>query len=330
MVVVEHQAQKKYCPQCQQINRATFPEGIAAPVQYGPAFAALGVYLVHQQRLPYERACETVQDLIGPRMSVGTLKGLVECCAQHLAPVEHEIKAHLHQSRVLHQDEPGLYVMGKRMWMHVSATDTLTHDAVHARRGSEALEAIGILPGFEGISVPDGWRSYWLYLCLHALCNVHHLRELIFLHEELQQAWAGYMHGLLVDMKAAVDQARTEGRTSLDPLEVLDWKAQYGAVLAEGYQANPPDPPSEAGKKGRPKQSTARNLLDRLCQHQDAVLRFLDDFSVPFDNSQAERDIRMVKVQQKISGGFRSFGGHKPFVAFAAISPPCANKADSS
>ncbi len=117
-------------------------------------------------------------------MSVGTLKGLVKRAPQHLAPVEHEIKAHLHQSRVLHQDETGLYVMGKRMWMHVSATDTLTHYAVHAKRGSEALGSHWHSAGLCGISVHNGWRSYWLYLCLHALCNVHHLRELIFLHEE--------------------------------------------------------------------------------------------------------------------------------------------------
>jgi transposase len=178
------------------------------------------------------------------------------------------------------------------------------------------LDAIGILEGFEGVSVHDGWRSYWQYACQHALCNVHHLRDLTFLYEEQQQNWAGQMKTLLLDIKAAVEQARAESRSSLHPLEVADWKAQYAALLAEGYRANPPDPPAEVGKRGRRKQSAARNLLDRLSTHQEAVLLFLDNFAVPFDNSLAERDIRMVKVQQKVSGCFRSEAGA---VAFCRI-----------
>jgi transposase len=246
-------------------------------------------------------------------MSEGTLQTLVQRCAERLEPVEAQIKAALTQADVLHQDETGLYVAGKRQWMHVSATEQLTHYAVHAKRGYEALDAIGILTDFHGVSVHDGWRSYWRYACQHGLCNVHHLRELIFLHEQLHQAWAGQMQELLLDMKAAVDQARAEGRKALHPFEVQDWKTRYGALLEEGYQANPPDPPPETSKKGRRKQSPARNLLDRLSLHQDAVLAFLENFAVPFDNSLAERDIRMVKVQQKVSGCFRSVGGAQAF-----------------
>ncbi len=288
VLVIEHQAEQKCCPACQQISLAAL----------------------------YERACEVVEDLLGPPLSVGTLQGLVERCAQQLAPVEQEIKAALSRAAVLHQDETGLYVAGKRHWMHVSATEQLTHYAVHPKRGKEALDAIGILKDFQGVSVHDGWCSYWLYLCLHALCNVHHLRELTFLSEEQQQEWAAEMKELLLDSKAAVAQARAEGRSRLHPLEVADWKARYAALLAQGYQANPPDPPPETGKKGRRKQSMARNLLDRLSKHQEAVLRFLDNFAVPFDNSLAERDIRMVKVQQKVSGCFRSPTGA---VAFCRI-----------
>jgi transposase len=307
VVVIEHQAQQKYCPKCHEVSVAAFPEDVRAPVQYAAALGAVGVYLVQQQLLPYERACEVLEDLLGSAMSVGTLAGLVEHCAQQLEPMEQQIKAALSQASVLHQDETGLYVAGQRQWMHVSSTESLTHYAVHPKRGKEALDAIGILADFHGVSVHDGWRSYWQLLCQHALCNVHHLRELIFLQEEQQQEWAEEMKELLLDIKAAVAQARSEGRTSLHPLEVADWKVRYRALLAQGYQANPPPaPPTQVGKKGRPKQSKARNLLDRLSQHQDAVLCFLDNFSVPFDNSLAERDIRMVKVQQKISGCFRS------------------------
>jgi transposase len=282
-------------------------------VQYGAAFGAVGVYLVQQQLLPYERACEVIQDLLGPTMSVGTLQGLVQRCAEQLEGVEQEIKAALTRAQVLHQDETGLYVAGQRHWMHVSSTPQLTHYAVHPKRGQEALEAIGILPTFQGVSVHDGWGSYWRYDCEHALCNVHLLRDLTFVEEEEQQAWATQMKDLLLDIKAAVEQARAAGRTCLNPLEGEDWKAQYAALLTEGYQANPPDPPPQVAKKGRRKQSAARNLLDRLSTHQDAVLRFLDNFAVPFDNSLAERDIRMVKVQQKVSGCFRSLLGAQAF-----------------
>jgi transposase len=316
VVVIEHQAQAKCCPRCQQISSAPFPADVRAPVQYGAALAAVGVYLVQQQLLPYERACEVVEDLLGPSMSVGTLQGLVQRCAAQLEPLEQQIKTALSQAPVLHQDETGLYVAGQRQWMHVSATEQLTHYAVHPKRGKAALDAIGILANFAGVSVHDGWRSYWQFVCQHALCNVHLLRELTFLYEEQLQAWAGETIELLLDSKAAVEQARAEGRTSLHPLEVADWKARYQTLLAQGYQANPPDPPPEVAKKGRRKQSAARNLLARLSKHQQAVLLFLDNFAVPFDNSLAERDLRMVKVQQKISGCFRSPAGA---VAFCRI-----------
>jgi transposase len=306
VLVIEHQAQQQCCPACQQISLAAFPDDVRAPVQYGAAIGAVGVYLVQPQLVPYERACEVSEDLLGPPMSVGTLQALVQRCAQQLAPVEQQIKAALSRAQVLHQDETGLYVAGQRHWMHVSATEQLTHYAVHRKRGKEALDAIGIMGDFQGVSVHDGWRSYWQLLCQHALCNVHHLRDLTLLHEEQHQDWAGQMKTLLLDIKTAVDQARALGLMSLHPLEVADWKAQEVALLAEGYQANPPDPPPEVGRRGRRKQSAARNLLDRLSTHQQAVLLFLHNFAVPFDNSLAERALRMVKVQQKVSGCFRS------------------------
>src|SRR5437868_7280297 len=313
VVVIEHQAQQKWCPACHEISIAAFPDEVRAPVQYGAAIGAVGVYLVQQQLVPYERACEVIEDLLGASMSVGTLQALIARCAAQLAPVEQQIKAALSRAEVLHQDETGLYVAGQRQWMHVHATEHLTHYAVHPQRGKAALDAIGILANFQGVSVHDGWQSYWQFLCQHALCNVHHLRELTFLDEEQGQAWAGEMKELLLDIKAAVEQARAEGRSHLHPLEMADWKAGYGTLLAEGYQANPPDPPPESGKKGRRKQSAARNLLDRLSTHQEAVLLFLDNFAVPFDNSLAERDLRMVKVQQKVSGCFRSVSGAQAF-----------------
>lgn len=313
LVVIEHQAERKCCPACQEVIVAPFPEQVSAPVQYGPALGALAVYLVEQQLLPYERVSELFFDLFGQPISPASILSLVERCAGQLAEVEQQIKSALTHEQVLHQDETGLSVGGKRHWVHVSATPRLTHYAVHAKRGKEALEAIGILPAFSGVSVHDGWRSSWAYACQHATCNVHLLRDLTFLIEEHRQPWARQMKELLLDMKAATEQARTEGRANLHPSEVADWHAQYQAVLLQGEAEQPRElsPPPQG--KGRRKQSAARNLLDRLSKEQEAVLAFLHNLAVPFDNNQAERDLRMVKVQQKISGCFRSFAGATAF-----------------
>jgi transposase len=305
VLVVEHQAQQKWCPACQQVSTAAFPQEVHAPVQYGAACGAVAVYLVQQQLLPYERACEVMEDLLGLPMSVGTLQGLVQRCAQQLEPVEQQIKEALIQAPVIHQDETGLHVAGKHSWMHVTCTPTLTHYHVHANRGQTALEAIGILPKFRGISIHDGWASYFLYACEHACCNVHLLRDLIFLAEEHHCLWARDLKELLLDMKKATEQARQQGQDRLDPLEVVDWEAQFLTLLDEGDQAHPraTAPP---GTRGRCKQSAARNLLDRLRTCQQAFLCFLEDLRVDFDNNLAERDLRMIKVQQKVSGCFRS------------------------
>jgi transposase len=311
--VIEHQAEQKWCPECGEVSAAAFPEEVRARVQYGSSVATAASLLVVQHLLPIGRAAEVLFDLLGIPISEATITTQMQRAATVLEPVEQQIKEALIQADVLHQDESSLYVVGQRWWTHVSATQTLTHYAVHPKRGKEALEAIGILPQFRGRSLHDGWSSYWLYGCLHALCNVHHLRELIFLYEEQQQEWAHEMKELLLAMKEACDQARAEGRGSLDPLEIADWIARYEAVLEAGYQANPPDPPPLVPKKGRRKQSAACNLLDRLSMRQDAVLAFLQDLRVPFDNSQAERDIRMIKVQQKVSGCFRTPVGAQIF-----------------
>jgi transposase len=313
LLIQEHQAEQKWCPRCQQITLAAFPSHVRAPVQYGARLGAIAVYLIQQQLLPYERSSELIADLIGPRLSVGTLVELVARCARHLEPVEQWIKEQLRQAPVLHQDETGLYVQGKRQWLHVSANTRLTHYQVHAKRGAVALQAIGILPGFEGISVHDGWKPYLHYECVHALCNAHHLRELTGIEELSQQSWASEMKQLLLDIKAAVAQAQEAGLSQLHPDEWHDWNTRYTDLLLLGEQANPVVEEAVPKKKGRRKQHPARNLLDRLSTYRDAVLRFAVNFAVPFDNNQAERDIRMVKVQQKISGCFRSQEGAEAF-----------------
>jgi transposase len=312
LLVQEHQAERKHCPACLQITTAAFPAGVDAPVQYGRRLGAMALYLVHQQLLPWGRACEVLADLLGVQISEGTLASLSERCAENLREVEGQIKQALVKAEVLHQDETGLYVKGVRYWMHVACTAQLTHYAVHHKRGKEALDAIGILPRFGGTSVHDGWRSYFLYACAHALCLVHVVRELTFLAEEQGLQWAAELKTLLLDMKEATDQARKLGLTALHPLEVEDWQTQFVALLAHA-DVMTPTAQAPPGTRGRTKQSAARNLLDRLTKEQDAVLAFLHRLVVPFDNNQAERDVRMVKVQQKVSGSFRSEAGAAAF-----------------
>jgi transposase len=312
--ITEHQAERKCCPHCSAETRALFPNELQASVQYGTGLGALAVYLVTHHLLPFKRTAEILNEMMGAQMSEGTIRQLTQRSANVLRPIERQIKIALRQAEVLHQDESGLYVEGKRVWMHVTSTPKLTHYQVHAKRGTEALDANGILPGYQGTSVHDGWAAYEGYGCTHALCNVHLLRDLIFVEETTQQPWARDMQTVLLDLKTLTDEAKAAGMTVLAPEVLTQARARYHEVTAVGEQANPPPPPDAVPpRRGRRKQSAARNLLDRLLKHEDAVLAFVQDLRVPFDNSQAERDIRMLKVQQKISGCFRSWAGALDF-----------------
>ena len=312
-VVVEHRTESKCCPHCGTLTQAAFPQEVQAPIQYGTDIAAVGVYLIQDKLLPYERASELLSDLLGWPIGVAALGRWTARCGENLGGVEEQTKQALREAEVLHHDETGFYVKGQRWWMHTTSTKTLTHYTVHRKRGRDALEAIDILAHFHGTSIHDGFSSYWAYGCLHGLCNVHHLRELKYQAEEKQQSWARDLMSVLLEMKQAVQQAKEAQLTCLAAGHRGQLVAKYEAAIAAGYAANPPDPPPKVLKRGRRAQSKARNLLDRLCKHQDAVLRFLDDFAVPFDNNLAEQDLRMVKVQQKVSGCFRSEQGAQAF-----------------
>jgi transposase len=209
-------------------------------------------------------------------------------------------------------------------WTHVTCTPEVTYYARHAARGAAALEAIGILPGYRGVSVHAGWTSYrHFHTARHALCNAHHLRELTFVEEELQQAWAGHLKALLRHMRTAVEHARSAGATRPERTVRDDFIARYEALLGHGLAQNPQPPPpgGPEGKRRRGwrKQSPVRNLLDRLWTYEHEVLLFLDDFAVPFDHTQAERDLRMVKMQQKISGTFCSDTGAEAFCRIRSV-----------
>jgi transposase len=311
--ITEHRALHIACPACQAVSVGAFPPEVPSRAQYGPRLRALVVYLVEQQLVPFGRVRELLSDLFGTRLSTGTLVQWVQQSAAALEPVEAQIKAALHRASVLHSDETGVRQAGHLAWAHVACTARLTHYAIHAKRGREATDTIGILPTYTGVSVHDGWKPYQTQIqCRHALCNIHHLRELTFLEEQYQQGWATELKGLLREMKAATDQARQQGQRWLDVAVRNAFVARYDVLLAAGLAANPP-PQRGPRRRGRRTQTSARNLLERLLLGKDQVLAFLDNLTVPFDNNQAERDLRMLKVQQKVSGCFRADTGSAAF-----------------
>ena len=332
LVVQEHQALHVQCPACQVVSVGAFPPDAPSRAQYGVHLRALAVYLVEQQLVPYGRVHELFADLFGAPLSRGTLVAWVRQGAAALAPVEARIKAALApvearikaalgRAPVLHSDETGVRQAGHLAWAHVACTDRLTHYAIHPQRGHAATDAIGILPIYRGVNVHDGWAAYRANAgCRHALCNIHHLRELTFLEEQYQQAWATDLKGLLREMKAATEQARAHDQDRLAAATRDAFVARYDALLASGLAANPPPARGSPRRRGRSKQSPARNLLERLWLGREQVLAFLDDLTIPFDNNQAERDLRMLKVQQKISGCFRApDGSDAGAAAFARI-----------
>src|SRR5438874_708664 len=307
--VTEHRVEEKQCPVCSHLTRAPFPAAVSAPAQYGTSIQSVATYLVEGQSVPYARASQLLRELLGVQLTPGSIASFVTTCHQQLAEVESSLKAALVKTNVIHQDETGLRVGKEGWWVHVCSTPRLTHYAAHPSRGRTALDAIGIAPQFRGTSVHDGLVSYQGYAFIQALCNVHHLRELTFVEEVLKQVWARKMKDLLLEMKTEVAQAKAGDQQDLDAEVLASLLRRYDEILTEGYQANPPAPPPEKRTRGRPKQSPARNLLDRLCQGKWAVLRFVLDFAVPFDNNLAESDLRMINVEQEVSGCFSAEAG---------------------
>lgn len=313
MEVTEHRAETKEC-MCGRLHTAAFPAGVDAPVQYGPNIRSMVVYFSQYQLIPQKRITEAMDDLFNAPISQATVNKAVREAYERLATTESAIKEAIQSSVVAHGDETGMYIGGGRWWQHGFGTTLYTYFFCHPKRGKLALRDDGTMKRFVGRLVHDGWRSYFDIDCLHALCNAHHLRELIFLWEECHQRWAGTMIKHLCHIKKVVDRAKAAGRRQLAPKTLLHYRQRFASIIARGNQANPTEKTRKgSGSRGRIKQTAARNLLNRLEKYADETLAFMYDFTIPFDNNLAERDLRMSKIKQKVSGCFRSLFGAQAF-----------------
>jgi len=297
-------------------QKGSFPAAVTQAVPYGPTVHTWASYFTNQHHMPVERTAEICADLAQHRVSEATVLKASEHLDRCIAPSTEAVQEMLRHVEVLHVDESGLRVMGTLHWLHVACTERLTSYEVHAKRGQEAMDDAGMLGAFRGTAVHDHWKPYFKYdQCTHALCHAHHLRELRFIDQQYQQTWANDMAKLLLEINAAVE-ATSPLAMSWSPPELEAFATRYDAVVQAGFETNPaPMPPAEGEVKqrGRPKHPPPVNLLIRLRDFKDQVLAFMSDFRIPFDNNQGERDIRMVKVKQKVSGGFRTLEGAKCF-----------------
>jgi transposase len=308
--VAEHRLAVVRCQACGRTTQGEFAGRVRSGVQYGPGVKARVLYLQQYQLLPYQRTSEAMRDLFGCRVSSGTVAHMVRECAAGLVETELKIKRGPRRSPVIHADETGLRIDKRLGYVHVASTPRLTHYASATHRGQTAITEAGVLPCYRGTCVHDGWLAYTHYTrCRHALCGVHLLRELTYFEElnEETKLWASPLKELLLEMKREVERVSAEGRKRLAEEQLAELTGSYHRLVAAGLRAQPP--------LGMPEQvcRQARNLLRRLERRKEEVLLFLTDFSVPFDNNQAERDLRMIKLQQKTSGCFRTEEGARRF-----------------
>ncbi len=316
--VTEHRVAIKACPDCGGKVQGDFPEAVSQPTQYGPRIKAQASYLNTYHCLPLARTTELLTDFYGQSPSEAALLATNQQAVTQIQPTLTSIQAQLIASDVVHFDESGLRVAGKLQWLHVASTPDFTFYQVDAKRGQGGMRTAGILPQFQGTAVHDHWASYLVFdQCQHAFCNAHHLRELQFIVEQYQQPWAADLAQLLRASKQAVDAA-PPGATALPDDRLTFYHAEYDKLIAQGLAAHPPADHPAVSQRGRPKQAPPKNLLDRLKTHKAGVLAFMADFRIPFDNNQAERDIRMIKVKQKVSGAFRTKDGADTFCALRA------------
>ena len=301
VVTVEYRAHDGVCEKCWKIHKASFPAGINSTVSYGERLKAMVTYLINYQLIPLKRTSELMADLFGIKISQGVVVAAGQEAYEKLADAEDRAKEELIQSDVVHYDESGMRVNGKNQWLHSAGTKSCTMYTIHEKRGIEAMDDMGILPVFQGTAIHDHWKSYYHYTkCAHGECNQHHLRSLKYLHEELGVLWAEDMAGLLCRIDRHVDLCKCFGADCLEQADIDEYERMYRVILASADQSE------EALIE-------ERRMAKRFTQYEQETLLFMLDFDVPFTNNLAERDVRMPKSKQKISGCFRSVAGAKVF-----------------
>jgi transposase len=322
-VVIEYQQYRGICDTCGKSFAPEMPEGANGAVGIGDSIKAYIIYLTQFQLLPLNRTVQLIQDTYGVRLSEGTLVNIHNECNNLLLPFSDAAKDLLINSTVVNFDETSMKVMGKLWWMHVASTKDLTLYEIVIKRGREGMNIVGILPHFTGIAVHDHLKSYYCYIeCAHAECNAHILRYLIFLHEDCEYAWAGLMMGLLLKIKKHVDLAKLFGADSIEAEDLAQYERDYQAMIEVAKSEE-----EENGDIHSVRQTTeSRRMRNRLEEYAIETLTFMYDFTVPFDNNQAERDIRMPKAKQKISGGFRSEAGSEAFARTRSFISTCIKR----
>ena len=299
---------------------AKFPTEVTRPAQYGCTIKAQTVYMSQQQLIPYERVRDYFADQCGIPVSPGSLFNFNKQAYGLLETYESRVVQYLINRPLLHADETGINVNGKLLWLHTLCDGQFTMFLPHEKRGADGMKAMGVLEHFRGILCHDHWKSYFKLKCEHALCNAHHLRELERAWEQDDQCWAKKMQGLLLE----INDATTKAGGCLIGEAAEQYRQRYRNVLEQGgKECPPPDPKDHKGKRGRVAKSKSRNLLERLRDFETETLRFMTDKLVPFTNNQGENDLRMTKVQQKISGCFRSFEGAQIFCRIRGYLSTC-------
>ena len=308
--VTEHRMERRRCT-CGCETKALPPVEAIAPACYGPGVRALAAYLAVYQHLPYDRMAQLFHDVLGIDVSVGALTQMVAEAGGALGLFTDVIRDLLIDAPSVHFDETGARVAGSLHWVHVACSTLYTLIDCHKKRGTIAMDVMGVIAKMQGTAIHDGWRPYRSYDVLHQLCNAHHARELEAVGVGWDQGWADEMIGLLIEAKEAAAAARANGADHLDAKILHSIRVRYGTLIKKGWAVNPePDVGKRAGYEKK-----AANLLTRLDTQRADVLRFSTDFDVSWDNNQAERDIRMVKLQQKISGSWRTLEGARNFCA---------------
>lgn len=299
---------------------ARFPEGITKAIQYGGGVKAESVYLSMFQLVPLARVQNQFADQMGLPLSKGSVSNFNEEAYGRLVMFEAWAKQQLLVSPLNHADETGINVNGNKIWLHNLSNQKVTLYHADEKRGKEAMDRMGVLPFYKGRLCHDHWKSYYRYEdIIHSLCNAHHLRELERVIEDEGHEWAKVLLKFLTDLNKAVDAANGV----LPDEKIFEYTKGYREILEQGEKECPKPPPKEEGKRGRVKKTFSRNLLERLRDFEDDTLRFMTEAIVPFTNNQGENDLRMTKVQQKISGCFRSMEGAKIFCRIRGFLSTC-------